>query len=1233
MWGQIIATIAGAVIGGVVNGVSAYNTSVKNANEYAQAAQQVKDAANKYSGKEGYNKIKDEGINEAVQFGQAAGNEMAAEEFVPQGPGATGAGATSNAYNKSNQVAGATNSAARAGLEQGMSRQQARNEALYNANTVLAQQKMKQSDIDTAAANQAVQEGMNAISNGANLYNSLRRSNKNNNITSDERLKDDAQASVEDALRQIDSINYKYKPETGLDQDEHVGITAQSVEGTALDNGMVSEDENGYKQLDKQKLMESIFAAQAALQKQIDALKEDDGKFTSDENCKNIEKKIESNPQKAAASLPQGSPIQKEAVQAAQGGKDAEVNNQVVDDWYTTQKKKWPQIDNRTLSALWNRDFGMKEPSKESYDAYASTISDERPNGISLPINKFLDYPSIYKSGKGYDEYMKEQRSGLSDEEFESHKANIDDMLSDFQRNYENGSITLSEAVDTIKQLPDDDVYKDDSGMTPRKKAINSIVFDMVYNNESGVRKYFEKLANIYSIRPELFEPYTVSQAQHTEGIFNSLSYVIGLLIDKEQQNNTSKVDPVTAAMNAGLSEDDDDYFTSDKRCKDIEKKIESNPVEAAQALPQGSDIQKEAVQAIDGGQDAEVNNQVIDAYTKELQNAYGDKFAAYKQNDYMKQMPQDVTLDNLAESDWFKNARKQVGPEYISGNFTYGRQPGFDIDEEWIKANDPNAYKTYGFNDNEGIDDYDKWGDYRNDHINRDAKDFADFMNEHPELNYSDVMSAYGDRYKKATGKDFPMEEFRGYSDKHSEDLNIKKFDKELYNTAKEALGENDHFSDKDWDNIKDDIISYIEQTGKIPGFNPYDAGSNDRVAMELFDKICEEYGSNDWYIGKKIKEAADKRSSELENVDMSKFTSDKRCKNIEKKIESGKELSENAPEELKKEAEQLKDNDKRNDEVNNKEVEKAAKKIGSFMVDIPTKEVSQQEYNDMSLDDIEKMDAEAMKGEGDYLTVATDLGLDENDLRYFEDPTFVQNLTEEQKEEVKNEPDKKKKLDLLSKFTMPVASAPDVLTSSVNSEESIPTSEGENVTSGVNPQNPTFSGGGAGAGAGSVTGNIGYTKPEEAALADIAHSTENNVNTEVSERDVGAEQTNSANINKHLDNTFDNLEFNSDKKGDINSKGQFELDGTEGHTSDSNVHLQLPNLNSADDVKEAIIEDSKNWSGNNSGSKFLPFRFSVVGDEVVVSKIGTARKEDFDTFAKDEPGSVEQIKNILIK
>ena len=55
-----------------------------------------------------------------------------------------------------------------------------------------------------------------------------------------------------------------------------------------------------------------------------------------------------------------------------------------------------------------------------------------------------------------------------------------------------------------------------------------------------------------------------------------------------------------------------------------------------------------------------------------------------------------------------------------------------------------------------------------------------------------------------------------------------------------------------------------------------------------------------------------------------------------VEKAIEDNPETvikSENAPEELKEEAEQLNDDDKRNDEVNNEAVEKAVKKAGSFL------------------------------------------------------------------------------------------------------------------------------------------------------------------------------------------------------------------------------------------------------------------------------------------------------------
>lgn len=48
-----------------------------------------------------------------------------------------------------------------------------------------------------------------------------------------------------------------------------------------------------------------------------------------------------------------------------------------------------------------------------------------------------------------------------------------------------------------------------------------------------------------------------------------------------------------------------------------IETAIENNPVQAAQQLPQGSPIQKEAIQAIDGGADAEVNNKVLDNFVR----------------------------------------------------------------------------------------------------------------------------------------------------------------------------------------------------------------------------------------------------------------------------------------------------------------------------------------------------------------------------------------------------------------------------------------------------------------------------------------------------------------------------------------------------------------------------------------------------------------------------------------
>lgn len=76
------------------------------------------------------------------------------------------------------------------------------------------------------------------------------------------------EADADDALRQIESIEYKYKEDTGLDQDKHVGITAQSLIGTPWEG--ILDHKGEYLALDKQKLLEAVMAGIASLQKQLD---------------------------------------------------------------------------------------------------------------------------------------------------------------------------------------------------------------------------------------------------------------------------------------------------------------------------------------------------------------------------------------------------------------------------------------------------------------------------------------------------------------------------------------------------------------------------------------------------------------------------------------------------------------------------------------------------------------------------------------------------------------------------------------------------------------------------------------------------------------------------------------------------------------------------------------------------------------------------------------------------
>lgn len=178
MFGAIIGAIAGAVVGGVVRGVTAAETNKRKISAYKDAAKQVREATDKYSGKNAYQYMKNQGMDYASTYGQAVGNEVLGQSLSgAEGPGTTNAGAMQSAAPMATAASNVANKAANDAFNQGM--QMAKNEmnAKYNAETTQAQQLMKQADIDYGVANQAAQEALNTAGNLANTYSQLRRTN------------------------------------------------------------------------------------------------------------------------------------------------------------------------------------------------------------------------------------------------------------------------------------------------------------------------------------------------------------------------------------------------------------------------------------------------------------------------------------------------------------------------------------------------------------------------------------------------------------------------------------------------------------------------------------------------------------------------------------------------------------------------------------------------------------------------------------------------------------------------------------------------------------------------------------------------------------------------------------------------------------------------------------------------------------------------------------------------
>ena len=183
MWGGIIASFFGFIIGGVTNAVATADAIDKKIKGYKESAKEIREAAEKYSGKNAYNEELTQGKDMSSTMGDMAGSSIAAERLQNNNPGVTGAGAMTNAYQNAGESSDVASAAAQGGFQAGMNNASTELESKYNKATTRANQMMKQANIDYNVATQRNKEIMNTISDTADTFNKIipRNNGRNNN--------------------------------------------------------------------------------------------------------------------------------------------------------------------------------------------------------------------------------------------------------------------------------------------------------------------------------------------------------------------------------------------------------------------------------------------------------------------------------------------------------------------------------------------------------------------------------------------------------------------------------------------------------------------------------------------------------------------------------------------------------------------------------------------------------------------------------------------------------------------------------------------------------------------------------------------------------------------------------------------------------------------------------------------------------------------------------------------
>ena len=431
------------------------------------------------------------------------------------------------------------------------------------------------------------------------------------------------------------------------------------------------------------------------------------------------------------------------------------------------------------------------------------------------------------------------------------------------------------------------------------------------------------------------------------------------------------------------------------------------------------------------------------------------------------------------------------------------------------------------------------------------------------------------------------------------------EKVEKSIENNPKEAKQTLNEIAKEDNGISKKDVQPLIKEAEQVT--------DGDERTSEVNNEVVDEVLENP------------KLEGILDNIEMPYDNNDETVSKADFDKTTPEQLPENS--DIQEEAEQLYDNNPNNDEVSNEVVSKA-------------------DFDKMPIDEIEQRDAESITESKPYMEVANDMGLEEEDLFYFEQPEFIEDLTPEQVEEVKNEPDKQKKIDLLKGLSGNYAQDNiGSIESSGGAVSNTPIGQvgGNSSITSINANPPVTSQvrkagsflGGTGTGGGGISaGSISGFDFEDKSDNTISESGKGqDTDVEVSKRDANTASLNGANSVKHLDDSLDELGFKDTKHNkEIKSNEQADLLSEEFHEKNKeSFELKLPENPTNDDIISYLEKDSVNWENGDSKSKYLPFRFFIKDGELWGTVIGHGKPEKIENFMKHEILARGKISNII--